>query len=154
MLATGFAFYAAYSVEQQFHAKDVQTNSVGVRQNTEADTQRIWRSSPLVGVGVRYFQSGPYGGAVSASNNAVNSELAESGLVGAAGFILFHAIVLGALWERRRSPVGLAALAVVSGRLLHGMVDIYWSSGLSPLPFLLAGMALAEAAPPRDRNAG
>ena len=40
-------------------------------------------------------------------------------------------------------------LAVFSGQLLHGMFDIYWSSGLTPLPFIAIGMALAERGPHR-----
>lgn len=152
LAAVAFGIFAAYSVQQQLVADNAMTNSVGVRQKVEAYTFEIWQTSPVVGVGIRYFRSGEYAGVVSASNNAVNSELAESGLFGATGFVLFHSAAFVVLYRRRRTDLGVAALATVSGQLLHGMVDIYWSSGVSPLPWILAGMALAEQPERVDRG--
>lgn len=140
--ALSFGVYASYSVQQQITSGDVETNSVGVRQDVEAYTRELWRTSPLDGIGLRYFNSGRYGPLAQAPTNAINNELAESGLAGAAGFVFFHGVVLRVLWRRRRSPLGLAGLAIFSGQLLHGMFDIYWSSGITPLPFIVAGMAL------------
>lgn len=144
VLAAGFAFYAATSVQNQLTSADVSTNSAGVRQHVEAYTRELWRTSPLVGVGIRYFNSGQYGALAQQPNNAFDNELAESGLAGTAGFVVLHGAALVLLWRRRRSPLGVAALATFTGQFLHGQFDIYWSSGLTPLPFLLAGMALAE----------
>lgn len=146
VLAVGFGVFATYSVQQQLSADDVSTNSVGVRRQVAAYTEELWRSSPLVGVGIRYFNTGEYGLFAQAPNNAITSELAEAGVVGATGFVGLHAVVLASLWRRRRSQLGLAALTVFCGQLLHGMFDIYWSSGLTPLPFILAGMSLSAAA--------
>ena len=142
-LAATFTAYASYSVQQQLTSKDSTTNSAGVRVNVERYTRELWRTSPVVGIGIRYFTTRDYGPLGQDPNNVFDAELAEAGLVGTAGFVLLHGTVLLALWRRRRSQLGLAALAVVAAQLLHGQFDIYWSSGISPLPFLLAGMALA-----------
>jgi hypothetical protein len=32
---------------------------------------------------------------------------------------------------------------VVSGRFVHGLLDIYWVAGTTTLPWLIAGMGLA-----------
>jgi hypothetical protein len=150
VLAASFTAYAGYSVQQQLTSANAETNSAGVRTNVEKYTRELWRTSPLVGIGVRYFNTHDYGPLGSAPNNAFDSELAEAGLVGTAGFTFFHVSVLVALWRRRRSQLGLAALALVAGQLLHGQFDIYWSSGITPLPFLVAGMAVAATARPEE----
>lgn len=152
VLALGFGLYAGYSVQEQLTSQDVSTSSAGVRREVEAFTRDLWRTSPVDGVGIRYFNSGQYGPLAQASNNAINNELAEAGLAGATGFVLFHTTALVLLWRRRRTALGVAALALLSGQLLHGMFDIYWSSGITPLPFLLAGMALASR-PDEDESA-
>jgi O-antigen ligase len=147
-VAIGFAGYASYSVQQQLTADDRNTNSVGVREDVEAATRELWVESPLVGVGVRYYRTGDFPG-YTASNNALNSEMAEAGIVGTSGFVLLHVVVLAGLWRRRSDPWAIAALALVAGNVLHGQFDIYWSSGITPLPFLVAGVALAAPRAPR-----
>ncbi|MCW2616785.1 MAG: O-Antigen ligase [Frankiales bacterium] len=144
LVAVGFGTFASFSVQQQLTAANLETNSAGVRFDVEAATRDLWRDSPVVGVGLRYFNTGDYGRFVTASNNALNSEMAESGIIGTTGFVVLHVGTVIVLVKRRQSPLAAAALAVFSGQLLHGMVDIYWSSGLTPLPFLVAGMALAD----------
>lgn len=151
VLAVGFGLYAAQSVQEQLTSGDVETNSVGVRREVEAFTLDLWRSSPVYGVGLRYTTSGEYGRLAQPSNNAINNELAEAGVAGATGFLIFHLVVLRLLWQRRRTALGVSALALLSGQLLHGMFDIYWSSGITPVPFLLAGMALAA---PHEKRSG
>lgn len=147
VLAVSFAGYAGYSVHQQLTSKDAKTNSAGVRRDTEAFARDLWRSSPATGVGIRYFNTGEFGPKAVAPNNAFDTELAESGLLGTLGFTVLHATVFLALWRRRNSQLGLAALAVLAGQFLHGQVDIYWSSGLTAFCFILVGMALAATAP-------
>ena len=152
LVAVLFVGYTGYSVTAQLDSANAETNSVGVRRDVEAKTQELWRSSPVVGVGIRYFTTQDLGQFARASNNALNSELAESGVLGATGFVLFHGTALVVLFRRRRSELGLAALATVGCQLLHGMVDIYWSAGVSPLPWMLSGMALAAGSRvPRER---
>lgn len=153
-LALVFSLYAAYSVQQQVTSANATTNSAGVRLKVEQFTRGLWRTSPVVGVGVRYYSVRDYGPLGQAPNNAFDSELAEGGLVGTVGFTLLHLATMGLLWRRRSSQLALAALALVVGQFLHGQFDIYWSSGLTPLPFMLAGAALALGREDRPRAAG
>jgi hypothetical protein len=152
LIALVLAGITFYSVRHQLNQTQAErTNgSIGVRFNVEKETRRIWRTSPVDGVGLKYFNSGDFGRFAVAANNVVDNELAESGAIGLAGFVLLQTAAFAAGIARRRGDalVG-AALGSVGGLLLHGMVDIYWTAGTVTLPFLLFGMALARA-PGRD----
>lgn len=156
-LALGAA--AALSIRHQFtlDRSALDNSSIGVRFNVEHVTQRIWRSSPFVGVGLKYFFTGHFGPYAYPANNVIDNELAESGLIGLLGFAIFQIGVVVAGIKRRTTPLVAAAVGVVCGQLLHGMVDIYWSAGVSTLPYLILGMALATPPPPtplgRSRDA-
>lgn len=153
VIILGIVVYS--TVKSQFavsHA-DFKLNSIGVRASVEQTTQEIWRTSPIIGVGMRYFigGQGQFGSFATASNNLLNNELAESGLVGLVGFLILHVSILGALWGRRGHPVGLCALAVAVSTITHGMVDIYWQAGTIALMFILVGMGVSSAEPGRAR---
>ena len=144
-VAVGLSVVTFASVKHQFDASTDSFNngSIGVRYQAEHITQRIWRSSPVTGVGIRYFNTGNFGPGVIASNNAINSELAESGVIGATGFLVMQGVILYAGFRRRRDGgIALVGLGVVLGSLTHGMVDIYWSAGVTALPFMLLGIGL------------
>jgi hypothetical protein len=145
LVAAILAVVAYTSIRDQLNLDraDLNNSSAGVRFNVEAVTLDIWRTSPVVGVGLKYFNTGNYGQYAYAPNNVVDNELAESGLIGLAGFVLFQVGVMWAGIRRRGSPLVAAAVGVVAGQLLHGAVDIYWSSGVVTLPFLILGIALA-----------
>ena len=66
-------------------------------------------------------------------------------LVLAAGFIIFNVGALSVLL-RYRNPLAVAGLACVADRLVHGMVDIFWTAGDASRPWLIVGMGMAQAA--------
>ena len=69
------------------------TNSVAVRNKTESATIALWRTSPVVGVGIYYYTDPAYQEMsrwLVAPTNAVVEALAEGGIVLAAGFIIFN----------------------------------------------------------------
>lgn len=145
LLAAALTYGAYLSIHKQFTQSSSQfnTNSIGVRFNVERETLKIWRTSPIDGVGLKYFRTGDYGFFAQASNNAIDNELAESGVIGAVGFLTMQGLVLFAGFRRRReSQLVLIATGVVFASLMHGMVDIYWSAGTASLPFMILGMAL------------
>lgn len=148
LLLAGALTYGAYvSVHKQFTQDSSQfnNNSIGVRFNVERETLRIWRTSPVDGVGLRYFRTGNYGYFAQASNNAIDSELAESGVIGALGFLGMQGLILYAGFRRRRDgQLMLIATGLAFASLMHGMVDIYWSAGTTTLPFILLGIALGS----------
>lgn len=153
LVGVAFAVLAGLSLHSQFQqdTADLNNSSVGVRSNVEAATHDLWLTSPVVGVGLKYFTTGQYGRLAVASTNVVNNELAESGVFGLLGFVLLQIAAVGAALRRRRDPLLVAAAGAVVGQLAHGMVDIYWSAGTAALPFLLLGMGLARA--PADSRA-
>lgn len=148
LIAVGLGYVAYASVHTQLNAsqQDFNNGSLGVRYNVEHVTQEIWRTSPMFGVGMKYFNSGVYGPQAQAPNNVIDNELAESGVVGALGFVFMECCIIGTgLARRRDGDLVIAATAVAFGDVAHGMVDIYWSAGVAALPFVLLGMALADS---------
>lgn len=133
---------------------EVNNTSYGVRQNVERVTREIWQSSPIYGVGLKYFSTGQYGYFGIASTNAEDNELAESGLIGLAGFLAFQAGAFRAGFLRREdSALAVAGTAAVAARFLHGQFDVYWNAGIVPLAFLTLGIGLATGrAPERVRR--
>jgi hypothetical protein len=150
VLAVGFLTYASYLVSNQIaNTTETQnTNSVAVRNKTEDATVALWRTSPVVGVGIYYYTDPTYQSEnrwLVAPTNAVVEALAEGGIVLAAGFIIFSVGAIGVLL-RYRNPLAVAGLAMVADRLAHGMVDIFWTAGNASLPWLIVGMGMAQAA--------
>jgi O-antigen ligase len=84
-------------------------------------------------------------------NNLVQVAV-STGVVGLAAYVAFHLALLGALWPRRRTPWGLAALGVWVAFQLAGLFD--WSFGDAEIAyafFLWMGLGSAEnteAGPP------
>ena len=133
VLAAGFLTYASYLVSGEIANKQAtqNTNSVAVRNKTEDATIALWRTSPVVGVGIYYYTDPAYqeiNRFLVAPTNAVVEALAEGGIVLAAGFIIFNVGAVSVLL-RYRNPLAVAGLACVADRLAHGMVDIFWTAG-------------------------
>ncbi len=150
VLAAGFLTFVSYSVSDEIANKQAtqNTNSVAVRNKTEDATIALWRTSPVVGVGIYYYTDPAYqemNRFLVAPTNAVVEALAEGGIVLAAGFIVFNVGAICVLL-RYRNPLAVAGLALVADRLAHGMVDIFWTAGDASLPWLIVGMGMAQAA--------
>jgi hypothetical protein len=147
-IALAWFAFTSISAELRLERSNLDNSSIGVRVNVEKATRDLWRTSPVDGVGLKYFMTGNYGYYAQAANNVVDNELAESGVFGVAGFVALQGAAALAGWRRRRNgPLVVAGLAMTVGLLLHGMIDIYWTAGTVPLPFLILGMALAEREP-------
>ena len=111
---------------------------------------QFW-SSPLVGVGVGLRKQYD-------ATNLVLSTLAETGVIGLLGFAAMVAGLLRMLLRVRLSPrlppawmalAGVGAALLIS-RLVHGMVDHFWSRG--PLLLGWVGAGLLAAAWHQDRD--
>jgi hypothetical protein len=156
LVGVTLAVFAALSVHSQLHqtAEQARHGSIETRVNVENETRKIWRTSPVVGVGLKYFVSGKYGALAQAPNVDIDNELAESGVIGLAGYIAFQGTVIGTGIRRRKQGGALVAVGVgvVTGQLVHGMVDIYWSAGVVTLPFIILGIGLATVRDPDGRT--
>jgi O-antigen ligase len=155
VVAAGLAVFIYTSVRGQLeHSQAVVNNgSIGVRFNVERATRNVWRTSPIYGVGLKYFNTHQYGAFAQAANNVIDNELAESGVIGLAGFVVLQGAVLTAGLRRgRQEQLAAAGFGAVAGLLAHGMVDIYWTAGTVTLPFIVMGMALAIEPPNHIRE--
>jgi len=144
LFAIALVFVAALSVRHQLQAEAHGTtiNSLTQRAEVETATRQLWKEHPYTGVGLRFFKTPAYAG-YQPPNDLVNEALAEAGILGLLGLVVF---VIGSLvgLSRLHSDLATAALCVVAARFVHGLFDIYWTGGTTSLPWVIAGMALAS----------
>ena len=103
-----------------------------------------WRSSPFIGVGAGLRKEYD-------ATNVLWLTLAETGPAGLLSFLLVHLGLLRGVWIRRKvmplygTPASALVLsgALVLGKLLHGLVDHYWSRGAIMVAWASVGMALS-----------
>lgn len=101
-----------------------------------------WDSSPWLGVGAGLRKEYD-------ATNVFWLTLAETGPLGVGAFFGAHGVVLLGLWRRRSlvkgtpadSAMGVAG-ALLLGKLVHGMVDHYWSRGAITIAWGSVGLAL------------
>lgn len=147
--AIGLAAYTAVSVKNEL-AQNTGHSSLTQRTQIEQAAHRLWQAHPLTGVGLRFFKTPRYAG-YSQPNNIFDEVLAEAGLPGLLGFIVF---ILGAFrgMAARAGPLAVAGLSVMTARFVHGLFDIYWVAGTTAIAWIVAGMGLAIS-PPTQRPA-
>jgi len=150
IIAAAVLTYAAYLLKAEVANKVAtqNTNSVAVRNKTESATIALWRTSPIVGVGIYYYNDPAYqemNKFLVAPTNLFVEALAEGGIVLFIGLAVFNVGALSVLF-RYRNPLAVAGLALVADRLAHGLADIFWTAGDASLPWIIVGMGLAQAA--------
>jgi hypothetical protein len=137
----------ALSARDALEAPRSTINSVTQRVEVARTTRQLWTAHPYTGVGLRFFKTPAYSG-YQPPNDVVNEALAEAGVLGLLGFVVF---VIGSLvgLGRLQGDLATAALCVVAGHFAHGLLDIYWTGGTTSLTWIVAGMALSTPAVPR-----
>ena len=143
VIAVGLGTLAWNSVQEQLVSGD-QHSSLEQRFDVEAQTRALWEEEPLLGVGLRYYNTPQYEG-YQPPNNVLNEALAESGVPGLLGLVVLVTGATVAAW-RAQGALAVAATCVLLSRVAHGMVDIYWVAGTGTLPWLILGMGLASGA--------
>lgn len=127
-----------------------QYNSAYQRLNWYSATFDIWETSPIFGVGLRWWYTQRFG-AQFQPPNAELEVLSSVGVVGLAAFLLMFVIAVIALW--RMNPVyGTVGVAVVLARFTQAQFDLYWVAGQASLLWIVAGMCYG--AQERDRASG
>lgn len=111
----------------------------------------VWRQSPWVGLGNRwwYVASGDFR---VQPPQALVEVLTTTGVIGLLAFIGLMTTLLVRLWRLPKS-YGLIGFAAVGSRLVQGQFDIFWVTIQSSLPFLIAGLALGAHEYHRERQA-
>jgi polysaccharide biosynthesis protein PslJ len=134
-----------FTVVSLTHESDQHTqfNSFTLRADYTAQAFHEWHLSPLLGQGLRYFKL-PNATSPIEAHNVVASALGEGGVVGLAALALLVGLTLAALW-RLPAEVAAVAIALVVGRFVHGLFDIYWVAGPSTLPWLIVGIVCGAA---------
>ena len=119
----------------------IRHNSFAIRTASYAQTLQIWHTSPLFGVGERYWYTGHFPGTFQPPNAEIGM-LATGGVVGLAGFLV---LIVGSLWMLWRLPsaMGSFALAVMVAHVVEGQFDIFWVTGTGSAPWIILGMAFA-----------
>jgi putative inorganic carbon (HCO3(-)) transporter len=120
---------------------DSQSHNIKARYISLEFAYSIFESSPVLGVGVGLRKQYD-------ATNVMMSTLAETGVVGAAAFVSIFGAFAWSVWQARRRigpqhrvfPLLAIGMALVAGKLVHGMVDHFWSRGVFPV---WAGMGMA-----------
>lgn len=118
-------------------------NNIELRYESIEIARAHFEKHPLYGDGVGWRK-------LYDATNTPMLVLAETGLLGLLAFTLIHLIFFRMVWSTQRklertdpaySFLAVGA-ALILGKLMHGMVDHYWSRGAVTLAWSAAGMAL------------
>lgn len=140
--------YALSMLESQL-ASDNQFNSAYQRLTWYQDSVDIWLTSPLFGVGLRWWYTSRFGDGFQPPN-AELEVLTSVGAIGLIAFLALFAVALVALW-RIDPAYGTVGAAVVLTRFVQAQFDLYWVAGQASLLWILAGIAYGTLV--RDREA-
>jgi hypothetical protein len=144
LIPVGLVCWNMLPSESQSNASDFARNSYNIdaRFKSIAFASKCFDEDPVLGVGIGLRKEFD-------ATNIVWVTLAETGVVGLAAFALIHVAFARMLWSAQRAlkrtdrtysflAIGGALMAV---KLVHGMVDHYWSRGALLIAWAGAGMA-------------
>jgi len=152
---TGFFFLGEGTQEYIAGSVDTETHSFEMRRVNAEVAWSYFQQNPVFGqgLGIRKQQD---------ATNIILFTMAETGVIGLAAFLMIHVVALWLAFKYRPridvrssafSILGLA-IALMFGRLAHGMVDHYWSRGALTVVWSMVGALLAVTAQiPRQRPA-
>lgn len=122
--------------------------ATGASGRTEAWTAALalWNAQPLLGVGFKGHtflmpESSP-------AHSAYLATLAETGVVGMAGYLTLCGAAVAGLWRRRRSPESRAGIALVASYLVYGLVETRAVGFGNPYSILFLWIALEASRRP------
>ena len=142
MLATfaGYTLVTEFKASQTIPGDSLVHNSYTIRTDVEAQTQDLWRTSPWLGVGLRFFNTSRYEG-YQAPNNVFDEVLAEGGLFGATGMVI---LITGSCMSlsKAKGNLSIAGFTLVATAFIFGQFDIFWVNGVS-FPWIIAGAGAA-----------
>jgi polysaccharide biosynthesis protein PslJ len=119
-------------------------DSVSQRLTWFEDAIEVWETSPIIGVGLRWWYTDRFPTRFQPPN-AEMEVLTTAGVVGLLGFLV---LMIGTLviLARLDPRYGTLAVAIVLNRLVQGQFDLFWVSVGVSLPFLVAGVCLGAQA--------
>ncbi len=144
LLAVMSLLVVAYVVTANQLSSTGRFDSAHQRLTWYGQSVNIWRTSRLVGVGLRWWYTGRFGAGFQPPN-AEFEVLTSAGVIGLAGFLISVAVALWVLWHMD-PRYGTIAVAIVVVRLVQGQLDLFWVASQSSLPWLIVGLALGAQA--------
>jgi hypothetical protein len=139
-----YSFALAFQNNPQF-------NSVAIRFGQIDAAIRVWHTSPVLGLGMRFYDLPQYL-TVTAPPNSLVDNLASTGIVGSLMFFFLVVVTMRSLNALPRI-YGTLGLVVLLAHYVDGLFDTFWIGALSIVPFVIAGISLgmADADPGCDR---
>lgn len=121
-----------------------QFNSINQRLTWYEQALEVWETSPLVGVGMRWWYTDrfPYG---FQPPNAEIEVLTSAGILGLIAFLITVAGFIFVL-ARMDPRYGTLAAAVVIARIVQAQFDLFWVAAQASAPFLIAGVCVGALA--------
>ncbi len=116
-----------------------QFNSFYQRVDWLREVYALWKLSPIVGHGLRYWYVQPW--AAFQPPQAEVEVLASAGVVGLLGFVIMWLVILVVLW-RVDPRFGMLAVGVAAARIVQAQFDLFWVAAQVSLPFLVVGICL------------
>lgn len=121
-------------------------NSANQRLDWYAETIKIWETSPIFGVGLRWWYTDRFAGGTFQPPNAEFEVISSVGIVGLLGFLAMFAVGFWALW-RIDPAFGTVGAAIVVTRFVQAQFDLYWVAGQASFLWIIAGMCIGAAVP-------
>jgi hypothetical protein len=115
-------------------------NSVSVRVDQLTAAMHVWRLSPLLGEGLRFYNL-PQFITVTAPPNVFVDNLASTGIIGSLAFLFFAFVTLRTMF-RLPYVYGTLGLVVLLGHYVDGLFDIFWIGASSIGPLIIAGISI------------
>ena len=139
-----YSFALAFQNNPQF-------NSVAIRFGQIDAAIRVWQTSPVFGLGMRFYNLPQYL-TVTAPPNSLVDNLASTGIIGSVAFFFLVIVTMRSLAALPRI-YGTLGLVVLLAHYVDGLFDTFWIGALSITPFLIAGISLgmADADPDGER---
>lgn len=119
-------------------------NSANQRLNWYADTIGVWLTSPVFGVGLRWWYTSRFNVAFQPPN-AEFEVISSVGVVGLIGFLVMFIVGMVALW-RINPAYGMVGVAIIGTRFAAGQFDLYWVAGQSSFLWIIAGICYGALA--------
>jgi hypothetical protein len=139
-----------YSISLAFQ-NNPQFNSVAIRFGQISAAMHVWHTSPVFGLGMRFYNLPQYF-YVTAPPNSLVDNLASTGVIGSVAFVFLVVVTMRAMNGVPRI-YGTLGLAILLGHYVDGLFDTFWIGALSIPSFTIAGMSLgvADADPDLER---
>jgi hypothetical protein len=132
----------------QYYAFNFDSSAVNIKLRYESVeiAKRLFFEDPLWGAGTGYRK-------IYDATNVIWSTLAETGITGLVAFLSIFAVFYNWTWNLRKIVIPTdprfifisMAVGLMTTRLMHGMVDHYWSRGVITMSWASVGMVICLA---------